>query len=972
MQSSKSFYLQAPKDPRAAYLTPENFPVRGDGVNDDTLGIQAAINQVKEEMGYGIVFIPEGTYRITRTLYVPKAVRLIGYGQNRPTFVLEDNAPGFDQDDPEDKGQSKYLLWYVDRVPKLGEAVRDANAGTFYSALVNVDLRLGKGNPSAVALRTHFAQHSFIAHVDIHIESGRAGMFDAGNEMEDVRFFGGDYGIISTRTSPSWPFVMVDTAFYGQRKAALCTQEVGLTAIRTHVKDTPVFAQTPDGFYEKLYVEDSVLENITDTALVISLEDNSVGQINLRNVACHNVPTLARFRESGKVCAGREGDYLITRFTHGLVQEGLGAHEEMRTLCELSALSAPPVMPESDIPALPPVSAWVNLKDLGAKGDNCTDDTDVLEAALQKYDCLYLPQGWYIVTRPLKMRPGTRLIGLNPISTQLVVPDNCEAFGDVGAPLPLLEVAPGGQNILFGIGLNAGANNPRIVGCKWCAGAGSYMNDVKFVGGHGTMGWDGQNQPSYNANRTADPDIDRVWDYQYWSLWVAGGGGVFKDIWTASTFAAAGFYASDTHIPSRIYAMSIEHHCRNEVKFKNVRNWKVYGLQTEEEVAESRHCQPLELRDCANLLFANTYLFRVIWLYNPYPYAITTQGCRDIEFAGVHNFTQVKYTMDNLLYDRTSGLEVRPWQLSSLILGEKAEKRPPVTCPAVLNGLPQKLAGGFEFPDAITTDQKGNVYFSESRMRRIYRWDAAAQTLKLIWDAPFKPLGLAVDTLGNLLVACEFIIPKGATQGGRPVVGDKPNEPTSYGTWYRADAVVRMYAIDPENPEESVRPLPLQDMQGVDKVARAYYPGNRWRDSNDYLQKAVEPCEKCFVAPDGVTIIPYCYDLIRMSTLSPATPGAPFYAVDEYLKRTVRFDVDAKGALSNPQVVAERGEYGVAQDACGRLFVPNGQLYVYAADGAPLGWVDCPDRPSCVAFGGADGKTLYMTTRSGFYAVALA
>ena len=101
---------------------------------------------------------------------------------------------------------------------------------------------------------------------------------------------------------------MVDTAFYGQRKAALRTQEVGLTAIRTHVKDTPVFAETPDGFYEKLYVEDSVLENISDTALVISLEDNSVGQINLRNVACHNVPTLARFRESGKFCAGQAGD----------------------------------------------------------------------------------------------------------------------------------------------------------------------------------------------------------------------------------------------------------------------------------------------------------------------------------------------------------------------------------------------------------------------------------------------------------------------------------------------------------------------------------------------------------------------------------------------------------------------------------------------------------------------------------------
>ena len=31
--------------------------------------------------------------------------------------------------------------------------------------------------------------------------------------------------------------------------------------------------------------------------------------------------------------------------------------------------------------------------------------------------------------------------------------------------------------------------------------------------------------------------------------------------------------------------MSVEHHVRNEVRFKNVSNWKVLALQLEEEVA---------------------------------------------------------------------------------------------------------------------------------------------------------------------------------------------------------------------------------------------------------------------------------------------------------------------------------------------------------------------------------------------------
>ena len=38
----------------------------------------------------------------------------------------------------------------------------------------------------AVALRTHYAQNSYISHCDIHIGNGKAGIFDVGNEIENV------------------------------------------------------------------------------------------------------------------------------------------------------------------------------------------------------------------------------------------------------------------------------------------------------------------------------------------------------------------------------------------------------------------------------------------------------------------------------------------------------------------------------------------------------------------------------------------------------------------------------------------------------------------------------------------------------------------------------------------------------------------------------------------------------------------
>ena len=44
-------------------------------------------------------------------------------------------------------------------------------------------------------------------------------------------------------------------------------------------------------------------------------------------------------------------------------------------------------------------------------------------------------------------------------------------------------------------------------------------------------------------------------------------------------YTVAGLYVSDTSTEGRIYAMSVEHHVRNEVRFKNVSNWKVLALQ---------------------------------------------------------------------------------------------------------------------------------------------------------------------------------------------------------------------------------------------------------------------------------------------------------------------------------------------------------------------------------------------------------
>ena len=152
----------------------------------------------------------------------------------------------------------------------------------------------------------------------------------------------------------------------------------------------------------------------------------------------------------------------------------------------------------------------------------------------------------------------------------------------MGAPKAVLLAPSGGENIVSGIGVFAGGINPRAVAVLWKAGEHSLMDDVRFLGGHGSGG------NPYNNNHTADSDLHKRWDGQYPSLWVAdGGGGTFADIWTPNTFAQAGFLVSNTKTPGHVYELSVEHHVRNEIKFDHVENWDINAPQTEEEAGES-------------------------------------------------------------------------------------------------------------------------------------------------------------------------------------------------------------------------------------------------------------------------------------------------------------------------------------------------------------------------------------------------
>ena len=292
-----SYYPTRPNDAKAVYMSPDNFPAKGDGIADDSAVLQQAINKVRETTNQGILFVPTGRYRLTRTIYIWPGIRLIGFGTVRPTFVLAANTPGFQQG-------PAYMLFFAGSGPNPNAAPADANPGTFYSAISNIDIEIQAGNPGAVGVRAHYAQHCFLAHMDFHIGSGLVGIHDGGNVAQDVRFYGGQYGIWTRKPSPGWQFTVIDATFEGQREAAITEREAGLTLIRPQFKNVPTAISIDAQFSDELWIKDGRMENISGPAIVISNENSARTEINMENVVCRKVNVFSLYRESGKRIAG--------------------------------------------------------------------------------------------------------------------------------------------------------------------------------------------------------------------------------------------------------------------------------------------------------------------------------------------------------------------------------------------------------------------------------------------------------------------------------------------------------------------------------------------------------------------------------------------------------------------------------------------------------------------------------------------
>jgi hypothetical protein len=976
------------EDSKAIYLA---LPT---AAGDSSAALQTAIDQASAKGREGIVFVPAASYTLIRTVFLWPGVRLIGYGATRPVFILPPKTPGFQ------RGMGVMVMFAglaPSEHPRAGnriafpppgsvppnDNVADANPNTFYSAMSNIDFEIGEGNPAAVAVRFHVAQHSFLAHMDFHLGSGFAGVYQAGNEAEDLHFYGGRYGILTEKTSPAWQFTLIDSTFDGQREAAIREHEAGLTLIRDTFRNVPKAIDIDEGYPDQLWVKDSRFENISGPVVTISLEKSPLTEVGFENALLSNAPVFAKLRESGKTVAGKGPVYKVTDFTYGLIVPGEGQMGMVGMRWQASPIASLPAALPAAIRALPDCREWVNVQTLGAKGDGATNDTASLQRAIDEHRVLYFPSGHYVVRDTLTLKANTVLIGLHPTLTQIDLLDETPGFQGVGAPKAVIFAPPGGKNILTGIGVFAGGINPRAVAVLWKAGEESLMDDVRLLGGHGSGG------NPYNNDHTADSDLRKRWDGQYPSVWVAdGGGGTFADIWTPNTFAQSGFLVSNTKTPGHVYELSNEHHVRNEIKFDHVENWDVNAPQTEEEAGDSPDSLSLEIDDCRNLTIANYHGYRVTRSRAPFPAAVRIYRSSDIHFRNVHvnaesgygicdengcgTFLRLsKFPYENAIEDVTHHLEVREREFAALDIPAEPYRPHQTVTPAVLQAgtTVRKLEEGFFSISGATVDAAGKLYFVDHHNQRIYGW-SEKDGLTVERDNPLDPVNLAVDKSGNLVVL--------SSAGPESTV----------------------YTFRPGSSAEELTVLTPQPVQPQTRAA-VLLPVNWWNNgefkdqlnldtmryttlAEMFAANATAPKKREYVSQDGSVVLPAgrvfqqgpandtsgwrFSDNLDTYGFQIAEPGQQVYISSESEDLTYRAEVKQDGALADLKPFVQRGGESVAVDARGNVYVANGQVFVYESNGRQIARIDVPERPIQLIFGGADHRTLFILAHHALFA----
>ena len=254
----------------------------------------------------------------------------------------------------------------------------------------------------------------------------------------------------------------------------------------------------------------------------------------------------------------------------------------------------------------------------------------------------------------------------------------------------------------------------------------------------------------------------------------------------------------------------------------------------------------------------------------------------------------------------------------------------------------KQLADGFTFTEGPAADAEGNVYFTDVRESRIHRWSNDGK-LTTFREMSGGANGLYFNDEGDLF-ACEGnnqrVTRTDMASGDITVLADEyqgksfnaPND-----LWI--DPQGGVYFTDPYyGPEKKL------EMDGF----HVYY-----------------------ISPDRSKVTRVINNLVKPNGVIGTPDGKTLYVADAGDGKTYAYTIQQDGALGNRRLVAPQGSDGMTLDERGNLYLTSGAVQVYSPDGEMIAEIDIPEGPANVTFGGPEFKTLFITARTGLYALPM-
>lgn len=514
-------------------VTEAPFHADPTGQADCTEALQRAIDQARDFQM--VCFFPPGTYRVSGTLsciqnrYQRSNGKVLGghqfpcllmgsrAGAQRPRIRLAPHTPGFgDPDNP------KILLHFWARgyqnptKPDLGDAlgpeVEQPNI-SMNQMLVNLDLEIGEGNAGAIALRHQAAEGSAVEECAIDVRHGLTGIqggIGSGGSCAEVTVIGGRIGLDYTGylggTQPTpviTGFTLLDQTGPAIRSTSRQTLVAVGLRIRAGAHRGPLIECRPEASQPnsgQLALVDGVVECAARSQGNTVIESSR--SVFLENVFLRHAEVAVQGPgEDGPLPARPEGWLQVRRYARpGPPSQARGyscrypVYQNGQVLpgalVQLGGEAAPPDDLQSRHLWSPDFPGWetpgaVNVKapPYAARGDGRTDDTAALQRAIDEHEVVFLPKGYYRLTRTLELRPRTKLIGVGQHLSVLLASAAEGDFSTASRPAPLVRTAdaPGADTVLAFCGLYVASNVPGVYALHWRSGGRSVLRSVEFT-----------------------------------------------------------------------------------------------------------------------------------------------------------------------------------------------------------------------------------------------------------------------------------------------------------------------------------------------------------------------------------------------------------------------------------------------------------------------------------------------------------